>query len=383
VDDYSVADKKKLDDLRMAQDKLDAFMEEKLSDFSKNDQQDMSNPTLVKDLSQIYSQITMVKDALAKQSAEQAVPLEDMGLEQAEKIKSNIEKWLDNEPDRTAWTQEDPVAQNELPAAELPKEMQDMIGNLLEQQEDLDQKMQDANANWHDSMDTAIGWNAKDGPISDMSAKGITSNVLPNNNEMQGRSGEGRSGKSSGEFVCDQATGKGGRNTPTRLDPTPFQGGQIKSTDSDPAGGATGGGKITGQGATGLEGPVPPKLNAQMQRLSKMQAQIRNAAERLNLQYKLGRYDSFKLMQGIVDMRRVESDLDANRYQNALRRMDVIVSDLQASQVLIGGGMDVQHDTSELGSQKVRKEIEDAEQGELPAVWSASLREYYRKLADQ
>ena len=35
------------------------------------------------------------------------------------------------------------------------------------------------------------GWSAGDGPISDMSAKGVTGNLLPNQNEVGGRSGEG------------------------------------------------------------------------------------------------------------------------------------------------------------------------------------------------
>jgi len=35
-------------------------------------------------------------------------------------------------------------------------------------------------------MDKGIGWNAADGPIADMSAKGVTGNALPNDNEMGG-----------------------------------------------------------------------------------------------------------------------------------------------------------------------------------------------------
>src|SRR3982751_4548858 len=113
-----------------------------------------------------------------------------------------------------------------------------------------------------------------DGPIADMSAKGVTGNTLPNNNEMNGRAGEGPQGKSQGEMVEDTATGKGGRNTPTRLDPTPFQQGQVKNESKDPTGGATGGGKISGQAGQGLEGPVPPKVKEQMGRLAEKQAQL-------------------------------------------------------------------------------------------------------------
>jgi hypothetical protein len=383
VADFDNQDKKSLDDLRMGQDKLDAFMQQNLSDFSKNAEQDMSNPSLLKELLQIYSEVTMAKDALTKQSVEMAVPLEEEGLESAQELESNIEKWLANAPDRTAWSQEDPLTKTDTPMPELPKELEDMVGNLLEQQEDLDQQAEDANANWQDSFDKAIGWDAQDGPIADMSAKGVTGNTLPNNNEMQGRSGDGRTGQSQGEFVGDSATDKGGRNTPTRLDPTPFQAGQIKDTSGDPAGGATGGGKMSGEGAAGLEGPVPPKMQEAMQRLAKQQAEIRNAAEKLNLQYKLGRYDNFKLLQSIVNMRQTESDLNANRYQNALRHIDETVDDLSTSSVLVGGRMRVDEDTTPASNQRSRKEIDDAAQGDLPPVWSESLREYYRKLAEQ
>jgi hypothetical protein len=383
ADDYDDQDKKKLDDLRMAQDKLDAFMQQAIADFSKNAQQDMSNPSLVKELTSIYTDVTMAKDALTEKSAETAVPEEEMGLESAEELKTNIEKLMDNKPASQSFTQEDALSQNEAPEAELPKDMQDIIGALMQQQEDLDQQLQQANANYQDSMDQAIGWQAKDGPISDNSAKGITSNVLPNPNDVQGRAGDGRTAQSSGEFVGDKASDKPGRDTPTRLDPTPFQPGQVQDSSKSPTGGSTGGGKISGEGAAGLEGPVPPKVQMQMKRLTQMQAELRNAAERLNLKYKVGNYDNFKLLQSIVDMRRVESDLQANRYQNALHHTDVVVDELSTSGILLDGRMHVEEDTTPASSRRTRKEIDDALDSDLPPVWSESLKEYYRKLSQQ
>jgi hypothetical protein len=213
-----------------------------------------------------------------------------------------------------------------------------------------------------------------------MSAKGVTGNVLPNNNEMNGRSGEGRSGKSEGEFVGDTAVGKGGRNTPTRLDPTPFQKGQIKDTSKDPVGGATGGGKMSGEGGAGLEGPVPPEVQQAMQRLAQKQAEIRNSAERLNLQYKLGRYDNFKLMESSVMMRQVETDLEAGRYQNAMRRRDITLDALDTSHLLLGGEIHVEQDTTPSGNSKLQTDISDAMKGQLPAAWADALKEYYKKL---
>jgi hypothetical protein len=381
VDNWDDADKKKLDDLKQAQDKLDAFMQEKIADFSKNSEQDMANSSLLKDLLQVYSETTMAKDALSKKAAEMAVADEDMGLEKAKEMSSNIEKWLSNTPDRTQWNQEDPTAKTDLPMPELPKELEDMVGELMEQQEDLFDQMEDSNANWADSMDKGVGWDAADGPIADMSAKGVTGNQLPNNNEMNGRSGEGRSGKSQGEFVGDTATGKGGRNTPTRLDPTPFQKGQIKDSSKDPTGGATGGGKMSGAGAQGLEGPVPPQQKEQMQRLATKQAELRNKAERLNLQYKLARYDNYKLLESIALMRRTESDLEANRYQNAMRDRDVILDSMDESRLLLGGEVHAERDTTPTAGEKLHQQIDDAMKGELPAAWSDALKQYYQKLS--
>jgi hypothetical protein len=381
VDNFTDADKKLLADLLQQEDKLDAFMKAAISDFSKLGEQDMSNASLIKDAMAIYSEVTMAKDALAQKATEIAVPAEEGGLEGAQELETNIEKWLADKPDRQQWTQEELPEKNDAPMPELPKELDDMVGELMEQQEDLFDQVEDMNANITDSADKGIGWDAMDGPIADMSAKGVTGNVLPNNNEMGGRSGEGRSGRSQGEFVGDSAVGKGGRNTPTRLDPTPFQQGQINDTSKDPVGGATGGGKLSGQGAAGLEGPVPPKIQEGLKRLATKQAELRNTAERLNLQYKLDRYDNFRMAESILMMRRVESDLNANRYQSALRRRDVLLDDLDTSHLLTSGRIHVEQDTTPTTSLKTQRDLNDAMKGELPPAWSEALKEYYKKLA--
>jgi hypothetical protein len=380
VDNFDEKDRKLLDDLLMSQEKLDAFMQQKVSDFSKLAEQDMSNASLLKELMEVYSEVTMARDALKRQATEIAVAAEDAGLELASEISSNLEKWLLDSPDRIKWTQEELMSKQDVPMAELPTELEDMIGELMEEQEDLFDDIEDMNANMTDSLDKGAGWDAADGPIANMSAKGVTGNTLPNNNEMGGRAGEGRSGKSQGEFVEESATGKGGRNTPTRLDPTAFQQGQISDTSTDPVGGATGGGKVSGQGGEGLEGPVPPGTSEQMKRLAQKQAQIRNSAERLNLQYQLGRYDNFKLTQATALMRRVESDLNANRYSTALRRRDVLLDAVDTSHLLLSGEISVQHDTTPTASRKTRDEINDVMNGDLPAAWGDALRTYYRKL---
>ena len=130
--------------------------------------------------------------------------------------------------------------------AELPGELEDLIGDLLEEEEDLFDEMEDVSSSAADSLDKGAGWDVMDGPISNMSAKGATGNRLPNTSEIGGRAGEGRQGKSSGEFVGDEAIGKGGRKTPSRLTPDPYVDGQIKDRKDPTA--APAAGKESGEG---------------------------------------------------------------------------------------------------------------------------------------
>ena len=122
----------------------------------------------------------------------------------------------------------------------------------------------DPSSTFMDSADKGAGWGADDGPISNMSAKGVTGNQLPNNMEIGGRSGEGRNGKSDGQMVGNTAVGKGGNETPTRMTATPFENGSVNDTSKDTRGGATGGGKLAGFGQEGLRGtpPPPPRMAA-------------------------------------------------------------------------------------------------------------------------
>ena len=77
--------------------------------------------------------------------------------------------------------------------AELPEELEDLIGELLDEEEDLAEDVEDLSSGWADSLDKGAGWSTEDGPISNYSAQGKTGNRSPNKSEISGRSGEGRS----------------------------------------------------------------------------------------------------------------------------------------------------------------------------------------------
>lgn len=382
VDTFTAEDEELLHELQAVEDRWDRFLNEAFTDFSKLAQQDFSSPSLLQELLAIRTDVTMARDALAKRAIEIATALEDNGIENAERLTANIEKWLPDVPDREQWVMEDPAEQMNIEMPELPTELEDLVGELLEQEEDLFEELDDVTGKYAMSGNEGVGWDALDGPISNMNAQGVTGNQLPNSSEMSGRSGEGRQGRSSGEFVEGVAEGKDGRRTPTRLTPEPFQQGQIDDRSGAPAGGTTGGGKVGGAGGEGLEGPLPPPLQREMQRLAGRQAQLVQQAERLQARFAVSDYSNYQFLRAVTLMNRVQGDLEANRYHNALRQRGAVVDTLRSSHMLLSRQIDVRYDAGDAVPKYVRDDIHDAMQGPMPAQYRDVLESYLRKLGD-
>jgi len=383
VDNYTEEEQKQLEELAALEDQWEKFLAEQVTDFSKLAEQDFSDAQLLQELIEIQDDLKMVKDGLKKKATEIAVPVEEAGLELAEELTTHLEKWLSDSPDREAWKMEEPLGdQTDVPMSELPKELEDLIGELMEDEEDLFEEMDDVTSKWTDSLDKGAGWDCLDGPISNMSAQGVTGNHLPNTSEISGRSGQGRSGKAVGEMVEESAQDLGGRRTPTRLSHDPFQKGEINDmSKEDGLGGATGGGKLSGAGGEGLEGPIAPELQRELGRLSQKQAALRNKAEKINLAFKVKNFKNFKLLESIRMMRRVEDDLSNYRYQNAFRRKNVVLEGLRTSRMLLGGQIAVQEDATPNLPRQVRDDIADAMQGEMPKGYKDLLKKYYENLS--
>ena len=247
--------------------------------------------------------------------------------------------------------------------------------------EDLFDEMEDVSSSAADSLDKGAGWDVADGPISNMSAKGATGNRLPNTSEIGGRAGEGRSGKSSGEFVGDEAVGKGGRKTPSRLTPDPYVAGQIKDHSKDPTGGASGGGKESGQGGEGLEGPAPRGQERNLQRLAGKQAALRNKAEGVELQFQVMNFHRIDLKKMIEMMAQIERDLKSGRYQNALRQREVMLDGLGTVKRYLEGEFEVRQDTTANLPAEIQKEILGSMQDPSPAGWEELNRQYFERLS--
>ncbi len=384
VEDFSREEEQLLKTLAASQDEWSKFMKDLHSDLSKLPEQDFANASIAKELVEIQTELKMAEDALLKKSADIAVPLEQLGYERAEEITTNMEKWLPDTPDREKWSQEESLtdADKEAPMAELPGELEDLIGDLMEEEEDLFDEMEDVSSSAADSIDKGAGWDVMDGPISNMSAKGATGNRLPNTNEIGGRSGEGRQGKSSGEFVSDEAVGKGGRKTPSRLTPDPIMKGQIKDHSKDPTGGATGGGKESGQGGEGLEGPAPGSPGKRdLDRLAGKQAALRNKAEGIDARFEVTKFHRTDLKKMIEMMRRIEDELKAGNYQNALRQRQILAEGLGNVKQYLEGEFQVRKDATANLPADIQKDILGGMHDPSPAGWEELNQQYFERLA--
>lgn len=383
VEDFSEAEKRALAELAAKEDAWSRFLADEHSDLSKLPEQDFANPSLLKELIAIETEIQMAKDALTKKAVDIAVPLEQLGAEMAQELATNIEKWLPDTPDRERWSQEEPLDDDmkEAPMAELPRELEDLVGNLMEDEEDLFDELEDVSSSAADSIDKGAGWDAADGPISNMSARGVTGNRLPNNSEISGRSGEGRQGRASGELVSDTAVGKGGRKTPSRLTPDPFLKGQVKDQSKQSAGGATGGGKESGQGGEGLQGPLPKRPEHPLGRLAAKQAELRNQAEGIDLRFQVLRYHSQALERMIEQMRDVEHDLRAGNVGSALRRRAVLLPERSRANRAAQRAIQLRKDQTANLPADIQREILGSMQEPSPAGWEERNRRYFERLS--
>lgn len=209
-----------------------------------------------------------VEQALGSENAptkEIAVQKEDALLEAIKNTKErveDVEMWLPDVPDNIVWNMEsfDTDELPDIPLVPLPDELEDLVGDLLEQAEAIAQQSEDSTGN-NIIADTEMGWSVSDGPMPSFAAKGKSGNTRPNDNEMTGRSGAGREGQSTGELVENYVKGLEGTETHARRTADPYQSGSVEEAeDSALTAKSTGGGKLGGESeSVGMFGAGPRK----------------------------------------------------------------------------------------------------------------------------
>jgi hypothetical protein len=210
----------------------------------------------------------------------------------------------------------------------------------------------------------------------------VTGNLLPNQMEIGGRSGEGRTGRSSGQMVQDEAVGKGGRETPTRLTPNPFEQGSVKDSDTKSLGGATGGGKLSGFGAEGLRGPTPPPSGQNAPRLAEQQAKIRQQAEALALKLRAYKLPTGDLEASVQAMQAVEAGMLQKNGLEVRRSFSRAVDHLRDAKQTAKAEAGLTREHTKLPAW-MRDEITTGLQDGTPRGYEEMVAEYFRALAER
>jgi hypothetical protein len=380
-EDLTQEEEKILGELAREEASWSKFFEEKLTDFAKLPQQDFADASLAKELNEVFQEVQKAAKSLYEKKVELAVPQEQAGLENAKELIHNLEKWMTNKPDYQKWLMEEAPAPADIALAELPAELEDIVGELLDKEKEMSDDIEDVTSSWLDSLDKGAGWDAMDGPISSMSAKGVTGNLLPNEMEIGGRSGEGRTGRSSGQMVEETAEGKGGRETPTRLTPSPFEQGSVKDSDTKSQGGATGGGKLSGFAPEGLRGPTPPPSGQAAPRLAEQQAKLRQQAEALALKLRQYKLPTGDLEASVQAMKRVEQSLAEQDGLGVRRAYSRAVDALQDAKQTVKAESSLMRERTKLPAW-MRDEINTGLQDGAPRGYEEMVGEYFRQLAE-
>ncbi|MDP7742063.1 MAG: hypothetical protein QGF67_11515 [Lentisphaeria bacterium] len=317
-----------------------------------------------------------------KKATDMDISIEDMGVSGATTMKEDLEVWLLDKPDYLRWNIEDPLENKPMNFDEmpLPDVLEDLIGELLQEEEDFDEEADDATSAWGENLDQA-GWGVMDGSQSNFSAKGKTGNDIPNTNELTGRSGDGRRGKASGQMVGETARGLEGRKTPARLNKERYEEGKLEQEGQLDPNGSTGGGKKAGSGRKGLQGGTPPDFVRDLERLSAKQMGTREKAERIAKELDTASVTGRRLDNAIELMKSVETDLRDLRYEDASRKRKVAIGQLKAAVA----GLDETtalslHQARELPA-KLRDELLQSTDDGYPQGYETLLEQYYRTLA--
>ncbi|MGC9066414.1 MAG: hypothetical protein ACP5JO_07295 [Candidatus Ratteibacteria bacterium] len=376
----NAADPSELQNLAEQEKKWADMLQKMVNDLNKIAQQTQGKFTLSDEFVEMISHLQAASDAFAR-GKPITIPIQEsqMGLELAEELVANLERWLAEAPDSVKWDHQEPSKPVIAPEAELPAELEDIIGDLIEQAEDMTEEIEDITSSWMDSLDKGAGWMAMDGSISNMSAKGITGNVLPNQQKVGGRSGEGRTGRSYGEMVEKTAQGKGGRQTPARLTPDNIEPGQVQDTSGENQLGPTGGGKASGWGPTGLKGPVQD-LSFRYAQLAEKQAKLIEKAEKIERELKILNIYNAQLEKSISAMKQFTIQLKEGRYHNLLTTNQMIVTNLKQAQQVLTHQAIVRVENSEKVEKK-RKELGSIWDEKIPSGYEPVVRKYYENIS--
>ena len=348
-EDFSTEDEELLEDLAMDQSKLAEILANVVNDLSNMNLLDFGDDQMVESMKSIYEQAeelaeTAEEAAEMRQARVDAHRLETETVEMAEELMINCEATL-GFYDNIQFIAEIPEDEQLVaPLAELPSELEDLVGDLITSEEEMRPEVEDIGS-YLNSLDHTAGPVA-DGTISSTSAKGKTGDQKPEDNVIQGRSGAGRSGMSDGQLVESVAKDleQNEYGLRERVSNTPLESGQVEDQDAGAATGGTGLGKTTDSTTQfGMGGKLPPRVLDMMRATLQTQQNITQASQDLVTTLKRHNLSTTELETSIQAMKSLEESLKQADGIGIARAYNETVDSLKKSHSAVGNQVAIQY----------------------------------------
>jgi len=383
AEDYTPEDIKALQKLGEVEEGVRKDLSKGTNDFKNVTEKDLGASVVVNTLEEIIGFVKRAEGEFKKVTL--TLDTQEMWkwIELGKQLRQDLEMWLMNKPDIIQWNVANPFEEYDVPMPDIPLDLQDYIADLIQTEDEMDDAMDNnITGGWVDNMSQA-GWGIMDGPISNWSAKGKTGNMLPGNQELSGRSGEGRTGKSSGQFVEGKYKGLDGRKIPPRLSDERMQKGVVKEEKHKPTPGSTGGGKIGGWGAEGLTDNVPPQIKEELRRLALREAEIRAKATEVKQGLNPYLNVTSSLRQAITTMEDIEKDMNEGRYKSLLDKRKMLSEQLVALKEYVDEEVELLREPALRMDRNIRSKIVDALKEKYPDRYEQLVKEYFEVLSNE
>ena len=347
---------------------------------------------VVEDVFSLFEEIEQAagsEEMSSEDVIEQAYAKEEVMLEMMEEATDKLddmEMWLGETPDNIEVTTEafdrEEMPESGIATGALSTEVQDMIGDLLDEDEDMASEADDG-ATTHAMPDMPMGWEVMEGDISSFAGKGMSGNDTPDHKEQDGRSNVGRQGMSVGETSAGSGTiSEGDKNIEERRTEDPTQSGQIdlagEADTKATGGGKLGTGKADDQGMSGGNERMDSNEAGSSEGMAQLMARQADAIY-AKASMKNVRVDSLK--DAAHHLRTAADAVAQGDIQQVRENRRMAVSALRRAQAELEAGPSGALDAS--GSAGVLDDVVQSGPDSAPPQYRGRVADYYKALNEE
>lgn len=329
---------------------------------------------------------------LEKAQGEFSKPFVKATEEMLDAMKNNTERAEDGDPhcpsgsELAKWELEDfdPKDMAEIPMVEIPEKLSDLVGDMVEKQEQLNEEMDNKTSNWNFSQWGADG-GINDRPGNMYGAQGKTGSTAPQDFESRGRSASGRTGRASGEMVESERKQRDGGSAAERFTDEKAQEGGVKDDTDSPSGGTSRGGKGTeAQGDTGLRAEMTKEDLAGLKEVHAVQRYLRQHGALVEKVARHMRLPSHALTRAVEQMAAAEAHLLARDIRKAQAAQATAVEYLVRARKSLVVPISTEIDASASAGRPIEEgSVLDARAGECVPAYRDLASQYFKFLSQR